>query len=157
PATPTISFGSAFPTQITYGQTLDLSTLIAPAGSVITSTSPVPLTFAALYSPTNACQVDVDGHTLRVDRSSTVAAGNPSLCVVAVSQLGNETYAPKTVSSPAITVNQSQQNIAFAALSPRTYGDPSFAVSATSSSPTAVVSSGNPIVFSASATACTSG
>jgi uncharacterized protein YjbI with pentapeptide repeats len=159
PRPPVVTF-PGFPTQITYQQTLDLLSLVpAPqgTGTAITSTSPVAFTFAASLSATNACFI-ADGHTVQVDRTTTVAAGNPSICVITISQVGNETYAPITVQSPAITVLQAAQNINFGALITRTYGDAPVTVSATSSSPTAPTASSNPITFTSSTPGvCTTG
>jgi uncharacterized protein YjbI with pentapeptide repeats len=147
PRPPVVTF-PGFPTQRTYKQTLDLRTVVA-------SDSPVVLTFAASLSASNACSVDPDGHTLNLDRSLTFAAGNPSICVIAASQVGNETYAPITVQSPAITVLQADQVITFGQLQTRTYGDAPFAVGATSLSDTAPSSSTNPITFTSIGSICT--
>jgi hypothetical protein len=148
PKTPVVTFTASFPTQLTYQETVDLSALVGSAITT-TSTSTAAFTFAASLSPTNACYVDVinDHYILHVDRSLTdpTGAGNPSNCVVSVSQDGNETYAPITVSSPAINVNRANQTLLFgAAPIGVTYGNGSQVVSSTVSSTTAPPSTSAP-------------
>jgi hypothetical protein len=77
--------------------------------------------------------MDPDGHTLRILQAS------PPDCAVNISQLGNATYAPKTVTK-SIFIDRASQTISFTTLPVNdqlTYGDPPTTVVAAVSSPTA--------------------
>ena len=98
PANPQLAFN---PPTLTYNQTRALSPF--DAATAVSTNSPVPRTFVA-SGP--ACQIAADGHTLTVLH----ATATPSDCVVTVSQVGNETYAPASVTK-SITINKADQAI----------------------------------------------
>ncbi|MEP7205791.1 MAG: kelch repeat-containing protein [Casimicrobiaceae bacterium] len=143
PAVPVITFQPNFPTIGQFKLPLDLRTLVA--NGAITSTSPTPLTFSTANVPGgNACYVDTDGYTLQL------ASASPPNCIFNVSQVGNETYAPITQSSPAIfiVIQRADQVIAFAVPVDDAYAyqQGPIVLGATLTSPTAP-DSGLPVTF----------
>ncbi len=122
----TITFAPPLPPAIEFGQTLLLTA---------TSTSGEPVTFVG----TGACTV-VSGNQL------VTTAVSPPACTVVASQGGSTIYADVSITTN-ITVTKGNQTISFAPLPARTFGDPPFTVSATTTS-------GLVIIFTSSGT-CT--
>ena len=117
----------------------------------VTFTATVSADLSATGTPTGTVQFKIDG----VDFGSPVPLSDGSATSEAISSLpagdyivtavySGDAYFNSSGSSPLVqTVNKADQTITFETLSDKTYGDPAFTVSATSSS-------GLPVTFTAS-------
>jgi len=146
PRPPVLTY-AGFPSTLTFQETPYVQLLdLAP---LVSSDSPVPITFAA----SGACTMHADGHSLLITQAS------PPNCSVTVSQLGNETYAPKS-EVKLITIAKAPQSIAFTTLpvdNQLTFGNAPTTLVANTTSPTAP-NSGLAVAFtSLSPTICTTG
>ena len=96
---------------------------------------------AVTFSSTTTPVCTVSGSTV------TIVAGGT--CTIKASQAGNASYLAANAVNQSFTVARASQTITFAVLANKTYGDPTFTVSATASS-------GLPVTFSSTTTAvCT--
>jgi hypothetical protein len=95
------------------------------------SSSGLPVSF----SSSNTAIATVSGNTITI-----LGAGNVGILA---SQTGNANYNAATVVQQLLTIDKTTQTITFAPLSAKTVGDPSFTISATSSSGLPVTFSGN--------------
>lgn len=120
-ANQTITFGS-LPTK-TFGD--------GPFTISASSSSGLPVTF----SSSNTAISTVSGNTIAI-----LGAGNVGILA---SQAGNANYNAATVVQQFLTIDKAAQTISFAPLPTKTVGDPSFTISATSSSGLPVTFSGN--------------
>jgi hypothetical protein len=120
-ANQTITFGS-LPTK-TFGD--------GPFTISASSSSGLPVTF----SSSNTAIATVSGNTITI-----LGAGNVGILA---SQAGNANYNAATVVQQFLTIDKAAQTISFAPLPTKTVGDPSFTISATSSSGLPVTFSGN--------------
>src|SRR5439155_3509043 len=88
---------------------------------------------------------------------ATVTIAGAGTCTITAAELGNANYKPAPTLTPSFTIRKADQNITFGTAPNPTFGNPPFAVSATSLSPTAP-SSGIAITFASLTTAvCTTG
>src|SRR5690348_2856312 len=111
---------------ITFGALANQTYGAAPFALSATASSGLPVRFASLTVA--VCAVSASTVTI-------VAAGT---CTVQASQAGDTTYASAPNVSRSFSVAKASQTIAFGVLAGKTYGNPPFAVSATSSSGLAV-------------------
>ena len=91
---------------------------------IVSATASSGLTVSFASTTTPICTVSATTVTI-------VAAGT---CTIQASQAGNATYAPAPNVNQSFTVAKKAQTITFAALAGKTYGNPPFTVSATSTS-----------------------
>ncbi len=132
------------PADATYGN--------APFALVATSSSPTapPLatTFIVFSYVSGPCSV----------LGASVTITGAGRCTIAADKAGDSNYKTAPTVVQFFDIAKADQIIAFPKPADVTYGDAPFAVTATSSSPTAGVSSSNPIVFnSTTPSTCTTG
>jgi len=110
----------------------------APFTLSATATSGAPVSFAIVSGPAT-----IENNTVTITGAGTV--------VVAASQAGNTNYNVAPVVEKSFTVAKAANNITFAALTGKTYGDAAFTLGATASSGLAVsYASSNPAVATVS-------
>ena len=108
----TITFGAL--TSKTYG--------VSPFNLTGTASSGLPLSYAS----SNTSVATVSGSVVTI-----VGAGTTT---ITATQIGNSSYNPAASVSQTLAVNKADQTITFTTLPAKTYGDPAFALTGTSSS-----------------------
>jgi hypothetical protein len=110
-------------------------------GVSATTTSPLPVSFAF----SGNC-------TVSSPSPGTVHITGAGSCAITASQAGDANYNPATSVTQSFTINKANQTITFGSITNKTFGDPDFGVSATTTSPLPVsfAASGNCTVSSPS-------
>src|SRR5262249_7219813 len=144
----TLAVSPSTPISAQYGDPLGITAALRDsAGQPIREKS---ITFVATSGAGTFAQSAITG----LDGQATLGAtpwpaGSDSLraylsgTIPAIGDVTDSLYLPSSANGPALTISGHSQTIAFGALANKTFGDPPFTVSATSSS-------GEPITFGAS-------
>src|SRR4029079_5648026 len=110
-----------------------------------------------VVSPTASCGLAVSlsargNCTVTSPSQGTVHLSGAGSCTITASQAGNANFNPATNVPQSFTINKANQTITFNALANKTFGDPDFAVNATTTSglPVSLAASGNCTVTSPS-------
>jgi hypothetical protein len=118
---------------ISFGPLADMTYLDPPLTITATTSSNLAVSFAAAGS----CLV---GETTfeGISSSATVTIAGAGSCAITASQLGNADYNPALPASQTFTITKANQAISFGPLADKTYLDPPFTITATTSSNLAV-------------------
>ena len=125
---------------------LPFTVTITPAAQTVWFTSPVPSTPLpeATYEPTAMASSGLAADISIIVGDQTVCTFDPSTgvltfvasgtCTITASQVGDGNWAAATSVTQSMTVGRLNQTITFAPVATKSYGDPIFALGATSSS-----------------------